>query len=104
MRVKIPPPDLQHNDSGSASDHSVIEGPTSSLRLDPRKRVQRKLMNIGHSNVKSYFASVDRTRKLQVEHKWTHRHALAAWLTSIMDPEEGYIDTSVPNIRLRVYK
>ena len=63
------PPYLQYNDSGSESDHSVTEGPTSSIRLNPRKKVQRKVMNIGHSNVKSYLASVDRTRELQVEHK-----------------------------------
>ena len=61
-------------------------------------------MNIGHFNVKSYFTSVDRTRELQVEHKWTQRHALVAWLTSTMDPEEGYIYTSVPDISLRACK
>ena len=61
-------------------------------------------MNIGHSNVKSYFASMDRTRELQMEHNWTQRHALAAWLTPTMDPEEGYIDISIPDISLRAYK
>ena len=61
------PPNLQQNGSRSESDHSVTEGPTSSLRLQPRKRIQRKLMNIGHSNVKSYFTSMDLTRELQIE-------------------------------------
>ena len=61
-------------------------------------------MNIGHINVKSYFASVDRTRELQLENNWTQRHALAAWLTDTMDPDEGYIDTSVPDISLRAFK
>jgi hypothetical protein len=47
---------------------------------------------------------MDRTRELQVEHKWTQRHALVSWLTSTMDPEEGYIDTSIADISLRAYK
>ena len=61
-------------------------------------------MNIGHSNVKSHFASVDRTREPLAEHDWTQRHALAAWSTSAVDPEEGHIDTSAPGIGLRAHK
>ena len=61
-------------------------------------------MNIGHSNVQSYFVSMDRTRELQIEHNWTQRHALSAWLTSTMDPEEGYIDTSIPDLSIWAYK
>jgi hypothetical protein len=99
-----PSPHLHHDHSRSESDERSKEGPTASLRLNPRKRVQRKVMNIGHSNVQSYFASMDRTRELQIEHNWTQRHALAAWLTSTMDPEEGYLDTSIPDISLRAYK
>ena len=87
------PPDLRSTHSDSESDSSSSEAPISSLRLSTRKRVQRKVMNIGHSNVQSYFTSMDRTRELLVEHNWTQRHALSAWLTSTMDPEEGYIDT-----------
>ena len=47
---------------------------------------------------------MERTRELQVEHNWTQMHALSAWLTSTMDPEEVYIDTSIPDISLRAYK
>ena len=102
--MKTTPPDLQNIDNNSDSEHSSKEGPTSSLLLNPRKRVQRNVMNIRHSNVKRYFTSMDRIRVLQIEHNWTHRHALSAWLTSTMDPEEGYINTSVPDISLRAYK
>ena len=61
-------------------------------------------MNIGHANVKSYFASMERTRELQLENNWTQRHAMVAWATQNMDPEEGYIDTSVPDMSFRAYK
>ena len=61
-------------------------------------------MNIGHTNVKSHFASVERTRELQLENNWTQRHALAAWLTETMDPEEGHIDTSVPDTSIKAFK
>ena len=88
-------------DSGSESEHKSTEGPTASLGLNPRKRTQRKVMNIRHSSVKSYFSSVDRTRELQVEKKLTQMHALMAWLTSTIDPEEGCLDTSVPPFCLR---
>jgi hypothetical protein len=98
------PPSLKDADSDSDSDSSSSEAPISSLRLSTRKRVQRKVMNIGHTNVRSYFASMDRTRELQLEHKWTQRYALASWLTSTIDPEEGYIDISIPDISLRAYK
>ena len=76
------PPSLKDIDSGSENDSTSSEAPISSLRLGSRKRVQRKMMNIGHSNVQSYFASMNRTRELQVEHNWTQRHALSTWLTS----------------------
>ena len=74
-----PSPDLHQDGSTSEIDQSATKGPTSSLRLNPRQRVQRKLMNIGHSNVKSYFASMDRARELQIEHNWTQRYALMVW-------------------------
>ena len=43
-------------------------------------------------------------REPQVEHNWTQRHALEAWLTSTVDPEEGQIETSMPDISLGAHK
>ena len=61
-------------------------------------------MNIGHTNVKSYLTSVKRTRELQVERQWNQIHALMPWLTFTKYPEEGYLDTSTPDLSLRAYK
>ena len=83
---------------------TVTEGPIASLRLNPRKRVQRQVMNIGQTNVKSYFSALDRARELQVENRWTQRHALVAWMTETMDPEEGFVDTSIPDLSMRAFK
>ena len=61
-------------------------------------------MNIGDTNVKSHFAAIDCTQELQVENKWTQRHTLVAWLTSLIDPEEAFLDKSVPDLSLKAFK
>ena len=75
-------PPLESVKSKSESESKSTEGPTTSLRLNPRKRTQRKVMNVGHSNVKSHFAPVDRTRELQLERNWTR--GVPWWLGSLL--------------------
>ena len=61
-------------------------------------------MNIQSTNTKSYFAALDRVRQLREECKWTQRQALAMWMAEVTDPEEGHIDTSIPDVSLRAMK
>ena len=39
-----------------------------------------------------------------MQNNCTQRRALVSWLTEITDPEEGFIDTSVPDLSLRAMK
>ena len=86
---------------GTLRTDRPVDGPIASLRLNPRRRAQRQVMNIGDTNVKSYFAAVDRMQELRAENQNTQRFALAVFYSQIMDPEEGFIDTSGPDILLR---
>ena len=61
-------------------------------------------MNIASTHMKSYFALVDHVREMQSRCKWTQKCALASWLLESMDPEEGFLDTSIPDLSLRAYK
>ena len=81
-----------------------LDGPAASLRLNPRNRRQNIPMNIGSTGMKSYFAALDRAQELKRANKWTQRQALVSWLVESMDPEEGYLDTSVPDLSLRAFK
>ena len=84
---------------------STVEGPTASIRLNPRQgRGQRNILNVKSTSVKSYLATLERVRELRAECKWTQRQALAAWMAEVTDPEEGFIDTSIPDVTLRAMK
>ena len=76
------------SESDGESAPPIPEGHATFLHLNPRRKIQRKVMNIGDTNVQSHFASVARASKLQVEIDWTQCHDLAAWMTETMDSEE----------------
>ena len=82
-----------------------VEGPTASIHLNPRRnRGEISRMNIQSTNTKSYFAALDRVRQLREECNWTQRQALTMWMAEVTDPEEGFIDTSIPDVLLRAMK
>ena len=82
-----------------------VEGPTASIRLNPRAgRGQRDILNVKSTSVKSHFAALERVRELRAECKWTQRQALASFMAEVTDPEEGFIDTSIPDVSLRAFK
>ena len=84
--------------------HHVPPDQPSSLRLSTRVRKQTQMMNIQSTNIKSCFATLARVAELRTENKWTQRSALAFWLLSTLDPEDGFMDMSVPGLSLKAFK
>ena len=47
------------HDSMRLRTNCPIEGPTASIRSNPRQGLQKQMMNIKDKNVTNYFAAVD---------------------------------------------